>query len=744
MSFGFLNIVMLLGLVGVTIPVVIHLLNRRRFDAVYWGAMQFLQLSQTTRRRLLLEDLLLLLLRMGLIAVLVLALAAPYISSPALADLGTRPQRDVVLLFDGSYSMGFTGSGQTAHEAAKEWASAFVRRLAAGDRVTVLQAKQQVVHVLEPTHDLEQVRDALAQLPTPRGGCDWPQAVLAAWKLLAQSRQPQREIYVLSDGQRFGWADDASLLRWELLTQQFRDPSALAPRLRIVNLDPQRPEQPANWSLAPLRAGRAIASVGQAITFHTALQLHGQQEYQPPHRLRLEVDGLPMTDLPPPAAAKIEKGQVPLSFRQRFTTPGSHLVSVVVEADPPAEQRPPGYTVRDQLPGDNRQDLAIEIVPVLPVLLVDGDTRLAPKTRGTDFLRDALAPARDPTPVVLARVVAVQDFQPNLLTTDLGKEPGTRPRVLILANVPRLTAEQQQAVEQFLARGGGVLVTLGERVEAEHYNTELHRAGQGWLPARLEDLAGDARQPERAVQPLPASFFHPALDLFRDPALGGLGDARVPRWWKVATPGRGSTAVPIALLSSQDPLFVERSFRGGRVVLCTVPLDHSWRTNLTDLPAYAPLIHELIYYLAGARSGEHNLRPGQPLQYRSPRAEPSSRVVLQPPEGDSKTLSFARGLLVYDDTQEPGVYRLRTAEGQTAYYVVQPDPRESDLTPCSATDREKVAKLVPAVYEQDAESLSATPTPMAHNQELWWWLLFGVIAFLCAEVWLTRRRVTRG
>src|SRR5437870_7056440 len=104
---GFSFPLMLLGLAGVAIPIIIHLLNRRRYNVVDWGAMQFLQVSETTRRRLLIEELLLMLLRMGLIALLVLALAAPYAVSPFLAQVTGRPNRDVVLVIDGSYSMGF-------------------------------------------------------------------------------------------------------------------------------------------------------------------------------------------------------------------------------------------------------------------------------------------------------------------------------------------------------------------------------------------------------------------------------------------------------------------------------------------------------------------------------------------------------------------------------------------------------------------------------------------------------------
>src|SRR5690242_717808 len=100
---------MLVGLGAVAIPVFIHLLNRRRYEIVNWGAMHFLQISATTRRQILIEEILLLLLRMGLIALLVLAMAAPYADSPALARLSPKSNRDVVLILDGSCSMGYAG-----------------------------------------------------------------------------------------------------------------------------------------------------------------------------------------------------------------------------------------------------------------------------------------------------------------------------------------------------------------------------------------------------------------------------------------------------------------------------------------------------------------------------------------------------------------------------------------------------------------------------------------------------------
>jgi hypothetical protein len=394
---------------------------------------------------------------------------------------------------------------------------------------------------------------------------------------------------------------------------------------------------------------------------------------------------------------------------------------------------------------------------------------VSPSTRGTDFLRVALGLKGGGTSVVAARVVGLKEF-----TRDALVAPG-RPRVLVLCNVPRLDTEQQELVRQFLAEGGGVLVTLGERVEAEAYNGQLYRGGEGWLPALLEGIEGEESRVADAARPDPATFTHPTLELFGKVRVGGLGQARFPRWWKLTTPGKHAPGVPVGLLRSgaaSYPFFVERAYQAGRVLLSAVPLDNSWATNLPDLPDFVPLAHELIYYLAGARGAEFNLRPGQPLRYRveslkegAPEEEVVSQFALRPPVGEERPLSTnptrpgtylaqltrqERGaVLAHDGARETGVYRLTTPAdpesqapaGRTVYYVVQPDARESDLTPCSEEDRRRVADLVPLTYESDRGAIVQAREGSSQRQELWLYLLLGLIGLLCAEVWMTRRLV---
>jgi len=51
-------------------------------------------------------------------------------------------------------------------------------------------------------------RSVCARVENPGGGCDWRPALESAWKILAQSQRPERDIVILTDGQRHGWAEE--------------------------------------------------------------------------------------------------------------------------------------------------------------------------------------------------------------------------------------------------------------------------------------------------------------------------------------------------------------------------------------------------------------------------------------------------------------------------------------------------------------------------------------------------------
>jgi hypothetical protein len=106
-------------------------------------------------------------------------------------------------------------------------------------------------------------------------------------------------------------------------------------------------------------------------------------------------------------------------------------------------------------------------------------------------------------------------------------------------------------------------------------------------------------------------------------------------------------------------------------------------------------------------------------------------------------------VLFYEGTRETGVYRLQTPEADLVNYVVQPDAQESDLTPSSDEDRDRVAKIFnplgleqsPLRYADERGEILAAPESTDARQEVWWCFLLGLIGLLCVEVWMTRRMV---
>jgi hypothetical protein len=346
---------------------------------------------------------------------------------------------------------------------------------------------------------------------------------------------------------------------------------------------------------------------------------------------------------------------------------------------------------------------------------------------------DALAPQKDPSPAFLVRTIPADEFRPGVLTRDV-KGPGTPPRVVVLADLPRLTSEQQAAVVSYLSHGGSVLVALGERCDAAAWNRVAFRGGQGFLPARVVETAeGEAR-------PDPASFTHPATEVFREPLPGGLHTAVFPRRWRLDTTGvNGPTGSPVARLTTGEPLFVERGYGTGRVIVSAVPLDGSWGTNLPRLPDFVRLAHELVYYLAGARGAARNLDAAEPIVFTPNPYEPPGPVAVLGPDGRPRSVAVTGWPAVIAGPHDPGAFRLTTSSGRTQYFAVRPDPRESVLTPCPEEDRRRVAEAVGRLAYIGAMDEITDDPGGAGGRELWWVLMLAVVGLLGLEVWYTRR-----
>ena len=158
---SFLNPIMLAGLVAVSVPIIIHLLNRRRFQKVVWAAMRFLKLSvEQNQRRMKIEDLILLLLRCLLLALLAVALARPAILSNTSEHFGQSKVTGIIIL-DNSYSMGVSDGNLTRFEKGRKAAEQALDSMPIGSATAVFLASDIVQGVIpEPTFDMNLARRA--------------------------------------------------------------------------------------------------------------------------------------------------------------------------------------------------------------------------------------------------------------------------------------------------------------------------------------------------------------------------------------------------------------------------------------------------------------------------------------------------------------------------------------------------------------------------------------------------------
>src|SRR3954469_665270 len=135
---AFLSPILLSGLVLASVPIIIHLLNRRRFRLVEWAPMKYLKLTiKTNRRRLRIEQLILLAVRTLVVLLLVFAVARPVISSGGVAGgLGARGRTSRLLVIDDSLSMGYVAEGgRSAFDAAKDAAGQLLKAVGPQDTV---------------------------------------------------------------------------------------------------------------------------------------------------------------------------------------------------------------------------------------------------------------------------------------------------------------------------------------------------------------------------------------------------------------------------------------------------------------------------------------------------------------------------------------------------------------------------------------------------------------------------------
>ena len=132
---NFLAPLFLVGALAIAIPIIVHLTHKQRDDVQRFPSLMFVrQIPFKSTRKQRIRHWFLLMLRALALILIVAAFARPFLNKPLPASPPGTGARDLVILLDRSYSMGYSGRWEKAVKAARD----ALGQLGAADRGTLV------------------------------------------------------------------------------------------------------------------------------------------------------------------------------------------------------------------------------------------------------------------------------------------------------------------------------------------------------------------------------------------------------------------------------------------------------------------------------------------------------------------------------------------------------------------------------------------------------------------------------
>ena len=711
---GFANYPLLYGLGAASLPILIHLLNRRKFRETRWAATRFLLAAlRKNSRRIRIEQWLLLAVRTLLILLVVTAMAKPFLESlgalPVIA--GRRTHR--VLVLDGSLSMAYAPADVTRFEQAKTLASQLVKDARRGDAISVvMMGDPPRVVIGDPSPNHAEVLKEIEEIVLPHGGTDLAASFNAIDRVLDASTITQKEIVFLTDLQVASWRK-APETGDEGLKRALARIEARKPRSVVIDLGKAGGE---NRAVKDLRITSPIVTVGSAPLVRAVLYNYGPNKSEGV-RVRLIVDGR----LGPEQVVDLPVGEdVPVVFNPTFSAPGDHLVEVQIDDDP--------------LKLDNHRWLAVPVREYLNVLLVDGHYKSEPFQAETDYLAQALSPA------------ATSEGSPSMIRSEVVSESQLSRRDLapydavVICNMAQFTQAEVTALDDYLKQGGGVVIFGGDQVVAENYNRLLYADGKGLLPAAIGPSVGDASKKESGFGFNPLGFRHPIVAPFggeSDTVVAGLTGVKTWQFHTLKLPPASRAKVALAF-DNGAPAIIEAPYERGTVIQVATSADAGWTSWPLHL-SYLPVMEQMVFEAAAGKLAERNVRVGQPLDQSLPGSGTSAPVTVVTPDGRKlpSKLRASGGLsqLHFEDTEISGAYQVRIGPplALDSVFAANPDPAESDP---AKLDRAGLAEALPGwnfAYLTNWKELTDNAASVSRRGELHRSMLYAVLVLLIVE-----------
>jgi hypothetical protein len=356
------------------------------------------------------------------------------------------------------------------------------------------------------------------------------------------------------------------------------------------------------------------------------------------------------------------------------------------------------------LDGDDSYKFVVRVVRKVRVAILNGHPSANEKEDAAFFLLAALNAGADSA----YDAKSVQSL-PELKDYD----------VVILSGVSSLPPADLKRLTEFVKSGGGLLIGADPGLDAAAFNTTLGSLA----PARLR-----AWSAADELFLVPANARNAFVSRIASEGGGNLTTGRFAGFWDLKDTQDSDV---ILRFSNNRPAFLEGHVEKGTVLFFSAGMD----LRAGDFPLhgiFVPFIREAVRLLQARDAKAQGLIVGHAMQLAA-----SSTVEL--PDGTSQKYNAGATLPM----TQPGFYTLKSGD-KSEMFAVNGDEKESDLSPASAADLEKLLASAPeteirktaAGFERVLTGDARTNAERRNN--IGWWCLLGVAALALSEMFVAQ------
>lgn len=676
------------GTAAVAAPIIIHLLNRRRFKRIDWAAMDFLlEAQRLNRRRVKLEELILLLLRCLAMILIGLMIARPSLDINVSGILKSG-QTERVIVLDDSLSMATVGKSGSSIDKASEILQKGIKSLSNINSQDIIS----VVRTTDPNKfspnglpltesSIGELLDEFKGLEVTDSRGELHSALSAVEKSFDSDKTNfNKVVYVLTDLRRMDWESSTKSGSDKGIVQTLQSIADKAAGCYVVDLGS---EVENNLLIEEVKPLDKVLVNGVAADFEVLVRNLGKSDVDDVN-VSFSVRGsLPIKSKIP----QIQAGGVGVAtFSYTFTDPGKELFSAPVEISLDDELS----KNQDALIEDNTRYFPARVANGIRVLIVDGDPSGIFGKSESFYLSKALSPGG---PAISGVDVTVLD------DTDFDSSNLSEYEVIFVANLYRITEARAEGLHEWVQNGGGLILLLGDQIDEDVYNDVLYKNGTGLLPFKLSTVGGDEKE-EKWVYIKPEKENHPLFRFFEGDNRQLLDQVKVFRWWNSELEENEDSISPpnvIASLTSDDnsPAIVERQTGKGRVLAITTPLDNDWNNFPENGASFLITAQELVRYMSKDMASEGMISVAEPIIFPVDVREYRQQAkLLRPGENDfervealpqnKNNLKNLEWTLGYEKTDKKGIYEIQfeRADGSGVHslaFAANIDTGESDL-----------------------------------------------------------------